>query len=70
MRSERDDQVAPWGEGDDDDDDGDGKDHKDHNGALPDTGGPSQTVIGAGIILLIAGAGTVYVARRRNEESA
>ena len=58
-------------EGDDDDDDGDDDgDGKDHNGALPDTGGPSQTVTGAGIVLLLVGAGAVYIARRRNEETA
>jgi LPXTG-motif cell wall-anchored protein len=53
--------------GKDEDHDGDGKDH---NGALPDTGGPDQTVIGAGIILMLAGGGAIYLARRRNEETA
>jgi LPXTG-motif cell wall-anchored protein len=59
--------LRPEGDDDDDDDDGDGKDK---NGALPDTGGSDQGVIGAGLTLLLIGGGALFLSRRRNEDTA
>jgi LPXTG-motif cell wall-anchored protein len=56
---------------DDDDGDGDGdSDGDEENGGLPDTGGSNRTAILAGIALVLAGGGTVFLARRRNEDTA
>jgi LPXTG-motif cell wall-anchored protein len=56
-------------EGDDDDGDGDG-DGDSENGGLPDTGGSDRTAILAGIALMAVGGGAIYLARRRNEDTA
>jgi LPXTG-motif cell wall-anchored protein len=52
-------------EGDDDGDDNGGGDGDD-NGGLPDTGGERLTWLLIGSVLVLAGAGTVFAARRRN----
>jgi LPXTG-motif cell wall-anchored protein len=69
----RDDQITceasetiTWNE---EDDDGDG-DGDDENGGLPDTGGSDRTAILAGIALMAVGGGAIYLARRRNEDTA
>jgi LPXTG-motif cell wall-anchored protein len=56
-------------EDDDGDGDGDGG-GGDENGGLPDTGGTDRTAILTGIALMAAGGGAVYLARRRNEDTA
>jgi LPXTG-motif cell wall-anchored protein len=58
------------GRDDDDDGDGDDGDDKDNNGALPDTGGSDQSAILAGIALILAGGGAIFLARRKNEDTA
>ncbi len=55
--------------GSEDDDDGDG-DGDDKNGGLPDTGGSDRTTILAGLAMVVVGGGVVYLARRRNEDTA
>ena len=55
---------------DDDDGDGDGDGDEDKNGGLPDTRGSNQAAILAGIALILVGGGTVYLSRRRDEDTA
>ena len=62
--------ITLGGEDDDDDGDGDGDGDEDKNGGLPDTGGSNQAAILAGIVLILVGGGTVYLSRRRNEDTA
>lgn len=57
-------------EDEDDDDDGDGDGDEDKNGGLPDTGGSDRTTILAGLTLVLVGGSVVYLARRRNEDTA
>jgi LPXTG-motif cell wall-anchored protein len=56
-------------EDEDGDGDGDGDGDEDKSGGLPDTGGSNQTVILAGVALILVGGGTIYLARRRNEDT-
>ena len=56
-------------EDDDDDGDGDGG-GDDSNGGLPDTGGTDERAIALGTTLLLIGGGTVFLMRRRNEDTA
>jgi LPXTG-motif cell wall-anchored protein len=62
--------ITLGSEDDDDDGDGDGDGDGDENGGLPNTGGSNQSTILAGIALILVGGGTVYFARRRNEDTA
>ena len=63
-------ETITLGEEDDDGDgDGDG-DGDDKNGSLPDTGGSDRASILAGLTLAFLGGGVIYIARRRNEDTA
>lgn len=52
-----------------DDDDSDGGNNGGSNGGLPGTGGPNELLIGAGVLLVLAGAGAVYASRRKGGQT-